>query len=115
MKNNEQAPKQPEHERILAEQHKRKEWGEDIAKKFGVIYTGEFFEVPRFDNTGKEIGRTHVHAWEEIPFWSNDGKEIVERADIENVIAAILKYPETELREAIKRVEREEKNNKRSD
>lgn len=108
MKNNEQAPRiGSEDERNRAEQHARQEWGKNIAKEFGIEYTGEFFEIPRFDETGKETGRTHIHAWDKIPFWSDDGKKIVYSADIKDVIRAVLKHPEMELRQAIRQTNKE--------
>ncbi|MBI2046523.1 MAG: hypothetical protein HYT28_03870 [Parcubacteria group bacterium] len=105
MKNNEQAPGiNTEDEKNQAEQRAQKKFGESIAKEFGIDYAGEFFEIPHHDDTGREIKRTRVHAWKEIPFWSEDGGEIVERADIKDVIKAIMQYPDMELREAITRI-----------
>ena len=108
MKNNEQAPRiSSEDERNRKEQRDRQEWGENIAKEFEIEYSGEFFEIPHYDKTGKEIKRTRIHAWDKIPFWSEDGKKMVDSADIKDVIRAILKHPEMELRQAIKQTKKE--------
>ena len=111
MKNNEQAPRiTTEGEKNRMEQHRRQEWGENIAKKFGILYTGEFFVIPQFGTDGKEIKRTHANAWEKIRFWTDD--KIEESVGIENVIEAIKKYPDVELREAVKLIKQENNQNK---
>lgn len=108
MKNNEQAPRiSAEDERNRAGERARQEWGENIAKEFGIEYVGEFFIIPHYDEAGKEIRRTHVQAWDKIPFWSEDGKKMADSADIKDVIRAILKHPEMELRQAIKQTKKE--------
>lgn len=110
MKNNEQAPRiNTEDEKNRAEQRKRQEWGDKIAQEFGIDYVGEFFEIPHYNESGEEVRRTHVHAWDKIPFWSEDGKTIVESAEIKDVIRAILKHPDVELRAAIKLIKQEDK------
>jgi hypothetical protein len=99
MKNNEQAPQ------IHSEMETgREKWGKEIAKEFeefGVKYIGEFFEIPHYDEQGKELKRTRVHAWEKIPLWSDDGKRVVQNVDIKQVIKAKLKYPNMGLHESL--------------
>lgn len=93
------------------EYQKRQEWACGLAKELGVeVDKGvQHFVIPIFDKDGKEIRREFLPTWERIPLKPliNEPEEIKKGVPIRTAIEAVKKYPEMNLRDAVKKLKEE--------
>lgn len=100
------------------EQHERKrvENPQKIAKKYGIEVDeyGEFFEIPQYDESGKEIRRDKIPTWDKIHLEEEEGSLSSNTfVPVELAIQAIKKYPELGLREGAAKIEEEHEKQKK--
>lgn len=91
------------------EQYKeRQKWAAEKAEELGVEYTEkdvEHFQIPVYDEEGKEIKRHLLPIWEKIPIMDRNNK-IIDNIPIDDAVEALKKFPNDSLVKAVEKLKK---------